>query len=159
MIVPTIIEKTEGAMVGYDIFSRLLKDRIIFIGTGINDDVSNLIIAQLLFLQAEDPDVLTGLIDLFGKQTPKSIRKMRAALSKKKRKVLEDEAHSLKSSCGNLGAHIMVELCEKIEEVSAKGSFTEMRKLINELELEFQAVRANLKKEIRKGTQNVSQAA
>jgi ATP-dependent Clp protease protease subunit len=51
-----VVEQTGRGERAYDIFSRLLKDRIIFIGTGISDEVSNLIIAQLLFLQAEDPE-------------------------------------------------------------------------------------------------------
>jgi ATP-dependent Clp protease protease subunit len=51
-----VVEQTGRGERAYDIFSRLLKDRIIFIGTGINDEVSNLIVAQLLFLQAEDPE-------------------------------------------------------------------------------------------------------
>jgi ATP-dependent Clp protease protease subunit len=55
-LVPMVVEQTGRGERAYDIFSRLLKDRIIFIGTGIDDGVSNLIIAQLLFLQAEDPD-------------------------------------------------------------------------------------------------------
>lgn len=55
-LVPMVVEQTGRGERAYDIFSRLLKDRIVFIGSGINDDVSNLIIAQLLFLQAEDPD-------------------------------------------------------------------------------------------------------
>ncbi len=54
MLVPMVVEQTGRGERAYDIYSRLLKDRILFIGTGINDDVSNLIIAQLLFLQAED---------------------------------------------------------------------------------------------------------
>jgi ATP-dependent Clp protease, protease subunit len=53
-LVPMVVEQTGRGERAYDIFSRLLKDRIIFIGTGINDEISNLIIAQLLFLQAED---------------------------------------------------------------------------------------------------------
>lgn len=53
--VPYIIENTGRGERSMDIFSRLLKDRIIFIGTPINDDVANLVIAQLLFLQMEDP--------------------------------------------------------------------------------------------------------
>lgn len=53
-LVPMVVEQTGRGERAYDIFSRLLKDRIIFIGTGIDDEVSNLIIAQLLFLQAED---------------------------------------------------------------------------------------------------------
>ena len=56
MLVPMVVEQTGRGERAYDIFSRLLKDRIIFIGTAINDDVSNLIIAQLLFLQAEDAE-------------------------------------------------------------------------------------------------------
>ncbi|MBN2453783.1 MAG: ATP-dependent Clp endopeptidase proteolytic subunit ClpP [Candidatus Omnitrophica bacterium] len=56
MLVPMVIETTGRAERAYDIYSRLLKDRIIFIGTPIDDIVSNLIIAQLLFLQMEAPD-------------------------------------------------------------------------------------------------------
>jgi ATP-dependent Clp protease, protease subunit len=55
-LVPIVVEQTGRGERAYDIFSRLLKDRIIFIGTGIGDEISNLIIAQLLFLQAEDAD-------------------------------------------------------------------------------------------------------
>ncbi|MEG1979731.1 MAG: ATP-dependent Clp endopeptidase proteolytic subunit ClpP [Victivallaceae bacterium] len=55
MLVPMVVEQTGGGERGYDIYSRLLKDRIILLGTPIDDDVANLIIAQLLFLQAEDP--------------------------------------------------------------------------------------------------------
>ncbi len=54
LLVPMVIETTGRAERAYDIYSRLLKDRIIFIGTAIDDNVSNLIIAQLLFLQMED---------------------------------------------------------------------------------------------------------
>lgn len=55
-LVPMVVEQSGRGERAYDIFSRLLKDRIIFIGTGIDDSVSNLIIAQLLFLQAEDAE-------------------------------------------------------------------------------------------------------
>ena len=55
-LIPMVVEQTGRGERAYDIFSRLLKDRIIFIGTPINDDISNLIIAQLLFLQAEDAE-------------------------------------------------------------------------------------------------------
>ncbi|MBD3270835.1 ATP-dependent Clp endopeptidase proteolytic subunit ClpP [Candidatus Peregrinibacteria bacterium] len=55
ILIPTVIEKTHAGERAYDIYSRLLKDRIIILGTGINDSVANNIIAQLLFLQAEDP--------------------------------------------------------------------------------------------------------
>ena len=54
ILVPMVIEKTGHAERAYDIYSRLLKDRILFIGTAIDDNVANLIIAQLLFLQSED---------------------------------------------------------------------------------------------------------
>lgn len=53
---PTVIEQTGRGERGYDIYSRLLRDRIVFIGTQINDTVSNLVIAQLLFLEADDPE-------------------------------------------------------------------------------------------------------
>jgi ATP-dependent Clp protease protease subunit len=55
-LVPIVVEQTGRGERAYDIFSRLLKDRIIFLGTPIDDVVSNLIIAQMLFLEAEDPD-------------------------------------------------------------------------------------------------------
>ena len=56
MLIPMVIEQTNRGERAYDIYSRLLKDRIIFIGTPIDDMVANLLIAQLLFLEAEDPD-------------------------------------------------------------------------------------------------------
>ena len=56
MLIPMVIEQTNRGERAYDIYSRLLKDRIIFIGTPIDDMVSNLLIAQLLFLEAEDPE-------------------------------------------------------------------------------------------------------
>ena len=55
-LVPMVVEQTGRGERAYDIYSRLLKDRIIFIGTAIMDEISNLIIAQLLFLQAEDAE-------------------------------------------------------------------------------------------------------
>lgn len=54
VLVPMVVEKTGHAERAYDIYSRLLKDRIVFIGTAIDDNVANLVIAQLLFLQSED---------------------------------------------------------------------------------------------------------
>ncbi|MCP4747545.1 MAG: ATP-dependent Clp endopeptidase proteolytic subunit ClpP [Desulfobacteraceae bacterium] len=55
-IIPMVIDQTSRGERAYDIYSRLLKDRIIFLGTAINDEVANLLIAQLLFLESEDPD-------------------------------------------------------------------------------------------------------
>lgn len=55
ILVPTVIEKTNFGERAYDIYSRLLKDRIIFLGDGIDDHVANIVIAQLLFLASEDP--------------------------------------------------------------------------------------------------------
>lgn len=55
ILIPTIIEKTQMGERAYDIYSRLLKDRIVFLGTPIDDTVANVIIAQLLFLESEDP--------------------------------------------------------------------------------------------------------
>ncbi len=54
-LVPMVVEKTQGGERAYDIFSRLLKERIIFVTGGIEDHMANLIVAQLLFLEAEDP--------------------------------------------------------------------------------------------------------
>jgi ATP-dependent Clp protease protease subunit len=56
MPVPYVIEQTHRGERSYDIYSRLLKDRIVMLGTEINDDVANVIVAQLLFLESEDPD-------------------------------------------------------------------------------------------------------
>jgi ATP-dependent Clp protease protease subunit len=55
-LVPMVVEQTNRGERSYDIYSRLLKDRIIFLGGAIDDDVSNLVVAQLLFLEAEDPE-------------------------------------------------------------------------------------------------------
>ena len=54
--VPIVVEQSNRGERSYDIYSRLLKDRIVFLGGGINDEVANLVVAQLLFLEAEDPD-------------------------------------------------------------------------------------------------------
>jgi len=54
-LIPTVIEKTSYGERAYDIYSRLLKDRIIFLGSAIDDAVANTIIAQLLFLENQDP--------------------------------------------------------------------------------------------------------
>ena len=56
ILIPMVIESTGRVERAYDIYSRLLKDRIVFIGTAIDDNVANIIIAQLLFLQMEDPE-------------------------------------------------------------------------------------------------------
>lgn len=56
MLVPIVVEQTGRGERSYDIYSRLLKDRIIFLGGQIDDHISNLVIAQMLFLEAEDPD-------------------------------------------------------------------------------------------------------
>ena len=55
-LIPMVIEQSSRGERAYDIYSRLLKDRIIFLGTSINDEIANLLIAQLLFLESEDPD-------------------------------------------------------------------------------------------------------
>jgi ATP-dependent Clp protease protease subunit len=54
--VPTVIEQTHRGERGWDLFSRLLKDRIVFLGSQIDDDLANVVVAQLLFLESEDPD-------------------------------------------------------------------------------------------------------
>ena len=56
MLVPMVVEQSNRGERAYDIYSRLLKDRIVFLGSAIDDDVANLVIAQLLFLDAEDPE-------------------------------------------------------------------------------------------------------
>ena len=55
-LIPMVIEQTPRGERAFDIYSRLLKDRIIFLGTPINDEIANLVIAQMLFLESEDPD-------------------------------------------------------------------------------------------------------
>ena len=55
-LIPMVVEQTARGERHYDIYSRLLKDRIVFIGTPIDDDIANLVVAQLLFLEKEDPD-------------------------------------------------------------------------------------------------------
>ena len=60
-LIPIVVEQSSRGERAYDIYSRLLKERIIFLGTAINDEVANLVIAQMLFLEAEDPDRETHL--------------------------------------------------------------------------------------------------
>ena len=55
-IIPTVIEQTHRGERGWDIFSRLLKDRIVFLGTPVDDQIANIIVAQMLFLESEDPE-------------------------------------------------------------------------------------------------------
>ena len=55
-LVPTVVEQTGRGERAYDIYSRLLKDRIIFLSDEVNDTTASLVVAQLLFLEAEDPD-------------------------------------------------------------------------------------------------------
>ena len=55
-LVPVVVEQTNRGERSYDIYSRLLKDRIILLGSEVNDDIANLLVAQLLFLESEDPD-------------------------------------------------------------------------------------------------------
>jgi len=62
MLIPMVIEETTRGERAYDIFSRLLKDHILFIGTAIDDHVANLVTAQLLFLEADDPERDTSSI-------------------------------------------------------------------------------------------------
>jgi ATP-dependent Clp protease protease subunit len=56
MLIPMVIEQSNRGERAYDIYSRLLKDRIVFLGSAVDDDIANLVIAQLLFLEAEDPE-------------------------------------------------------------------------------------------------------
>ena len=55
-LIPMVVEQTARGERAYDIYSRLLKDRIVFVGGAIDDDMANLVIAQLLFLEADDPE-------------------------------------------------------------------------------------------------------
>ncbi|MBI5587755.1 MAG: ATP-dependent Clp endopeptidase proteolytic subunit ClpP [Deltaproteobacteria bacterium] len=55
-LIPMVVEQTGRGERAYDIYSRLLKDRIVFLGSGVDDNIANLIVAQLLFLESEDPD-------------------------------------------------------------------------------------------------------
>ena len=55
-LIPIVVEQSSRGERAYDIYSRLLRERIIFLGTAINDEVANLVVAQMLFLEAEDPD-------------------------------------------------------------------------------------------------------
>lgn len=56
MLIPMVVEQTSRGERSYDIYSRLLKDRVVFLGGQVNDDLANIVIAQLLFLESEDPD-------------------------------------------------------------------------------------------------------
>jgi ATP-dependent Clp protease protease subunit len=61
-VVPNVVEQTHRGERGWDLFSRLLKDRIVFLGSQIDDQVANVIVAQLLFLESDDPDSPGGIV-------------------------------------------------------------------------------------------------
>ena len=63
-LIPMVLEQTSRGERSYDIYSRLLRDNIIFLGTPIDDNVANLVIAQLLFLEAEDPEKDVSILSL-----------------------------------------------------------------------------------------------
>ena len=72
LLIPTVIEKSSGGERAYDIYSRLLKDRIVFLGSAINDQVANSVIAQLLFLENENSkkDIIMYIQSPGGRATP-----------------------------------------------------------------------------------------
>ena len=79
-VIPMVIEKEGRLERAYDIYSRLLKDRIIFIGTPIDDNVANVVIAELLFLQMEDPEKDINIYPGHGSST--SLKKERQSLNR-----------------------------------------------------------------------------
>ncbi|MCI8631379.1 MAG: hypothetical protein HFG67_03775, partial [Firmicutes bacterium] len=82
-LVPYVIEQTSRGERSYDIYSRLLKDRIIFLGEEIDDHVASLIVAQLLFLEAEDPEKDIAVYTQFRKSIFHARRYFRIHLSRK----------------------------------------------------------------------------
>ena len=84
VLVPMVVEQTSRGERAYDIYSRLLKENIIFLGTPIDDNVANLVIAQMLFLAAEDPerDISLSSADLMAERFDSMVRRSFSALSR-----------------------------------------------------------------------------
>ena len=102
-LIPTVVEQTHRGERGWDIFSRLLKDRIIFLGTQVDDMVANTIIAQMLFLESEDPDkdIMLYIKDVYKRQGPVSFAQIRPLL--KPSCALSSSCHASSASIsGNL---------------------------------------------------------
>ena len=81
-LIPYVIEQSARGERGFDIFSRLLRDRIIFLGSEVNDEVANVIVAQLLFLEAEDPDFREKTLLLLDNAPYHKSEQTRAAIKK-----------------------------------------------------------------------------
>ena len=103
MLVPMVIEQTNRGERAYDIYSRLLKDNVIFLGTAINDEVANLVIAQMLFLEAENPEKdITLYIN-----TPGGSETAGHAINDTKQYVNPDEATYCLGQAASMGAVLL----------------------------------------------------
>jgi signal transduction histidine kinase/CheY-like chemotaxis protein/HPt (histidine-containing phosphotransfer) domain-containing protein len=112
------------------------------------------VIESLRKLQMEgEPDFLSSLIDLFFEDASDHLAIMHTAIAQTDARVLANKAHSLKSSCGNLGATKMTAICQSLEGIGRKGSVDGAAALMQELEEEFSLVRRALEAERRKSAQ------
>jgi HPt (histidine-containing phosphotransfer) domain-containing protein len=102
------------------------------------------VLAGLRELDDGEGGVLKQLVEMFLNSTPGRIALLKAAVNAKNLKSLNSEAHSLKSSCGNLGAHRMAELCQALEHSISPDAIDELTRLLRDLDGEYERVRVEL---------------
>lgn len=107
------------------------------------------VIEGLKALDVDGGGLLSELVDLFLDDTPTRLETLRSALHSGDTRVVEESAHSLKSSCGNLGALRLADLFKRIEELGRRGDLNEVEGLVNETANEYQRVEDALRAELR----------
>ena len=123
------------------------------------DPLDRAMLFSLLLLQDDEPGFLSGLVKSFTVDMPKIFKKMENALTARDGNTLADEAHSLKSNCGYLGAVVMAEICRNIEDVAENQSWLEAEALLNRLIAEYGRAKDALAIEIEKSEGGMRKAA
>ena len=98
-----------------------------------------------------DVDLLTELVDLFFADVPPQLASLREAIESGDASSVKRVAHTLKGSCGNMGAQRMAALCARLQDIGASGYLTHAPELLKQLEAEFERVRPALEVEIAEG--------
>lgn len=112
------------------------------------DSIDRSVLESLRELQEEgEPDIISELVQLFVEDTPPQLAALREAVDASDAQSVERIAHTLKGSCGNMGAVRMAKLCEELQGVGASGNLARVPELLDQLEAEFELVSKLLKAE------------
>jgi HPt (histidine-containing phosphotransfer) domain-containing protein len=118
------------------------------VGPAAADAVDSQVLASLRELQpAGEPDLVLELIGIFLHEVPRRLSGLQDAIAQRDCRRIKELAHSLKGSCGNLGAQTMAALCGSVEKEGEKGSLGETGQLLAQVQAEFARVRAVLERE------------